>query len=63
MKLRLPLSFRPSNGGSVIDGRVTNKLDNSELQAILIQQAEAGICLLSDSPFRILRVNIDVYDR
>lgn len=31
--------------------------ENSELQAILSQQADAGLCLLRDSPYRILRVS------
>ncbi|XP_053675930.1 transient receptor potential cation channel subfamily A member 1 [Anopheles nili] len=32
-----------------------NSHDNNELQAILTQPAEAEVCLLSDSPYRILR--------
>lgn len=32
-------------------------LESSELQAILNQQVDAEICLLRDSPFRILRVS------
>lgn len=32
--------------------------NNDELQAILTQQADSGICLLRDSPFRILRVRL-----
>uniref|UniRef100_A0A182TCG0 Uncharacterized protein n=1 Tax=Anopheles maculatus TaxID=74869 RepID=A0A182TCG0_9DIPT len=33
-----------------------NAHDNNELQAILTQPAEAEVCLLSDSPYRILRL-------
>lgn len=32
--------------------------DSSELQAILTQQSDQGICFLRDSPFRILRVSV-----
>lgn len=35
--------------------------ENSELQAILSQQADAGLCLLRDSPYRILRVSSTTY--
>lgn len=37
--------------------KVTPNNETSELQAILTQQADTGICLLRDSPFRILRVS------
>lgn len=30
---------------------------SSELQAILTQQTDTGVCFLRDSPFRILRVS------
>uniref|UniRef100_A0A182MER3 Uncharacterized protein n=1 Tax=Anopheles culicifacies TaxID=139723 RepID=A0A182MER3_9DIPT len=44
--------------GHVIQGAKVNQInahDNNELQAILTQPAEAEVCLLSDSPYRILR--------
>lgn len=53
----MPLSLRPLSAGSEPDTR-SMKLENSELQAILMQQqAESGLCLLSHSPFRIIRVS------
>lgn len=55
-KLRIPLALRPMSGGSDSDKR-SNKLDSSELQAILMQQQAEGVCLLTHSPFRILRVS------
>lgn len=47
-----PLSPEKDN----IDHKVTT-LEPGELQAILNQQFDAGVCLLSESPFRILRVS------
>ncbi|KXJ74739.1 hypothetical protein RP20_CCG013052 [Aedes albopictus] len=36
-------------------GSNMNQLENSELQAILTSQGDAEVCLLSESPYRILR--------
>lgn len=35
--------------------------DNSELQAILTETVDQEVCLLRDSPFRILRVSFFFY--
>lgn len=43
-------------GGDQIENGQTGN-DGSELQAILTAQADLGVCLLRDSPFRILRVS------
>nr|XP_029722327.1 transient receptor potential cation channel subfamily A member 1-like isoform X1 [Aedes albopictus] len=44
-----------------------NQLENSELQAILTSQGDAEVCLLSESPYRILRAaesgNLDEFIR
>lgn len=44
---------------SSVERDKTQSTDNGELQAILSQQQmnNVGICLLRDSPFRILRVS------
>uniref|UniRef100_A0AAG5D4F5 Uncharacterized protein n=1 Tax=Anopheles atroparvus TaxID=41427 RepID=A0AAG5D4F5_ANOAO len=50
-RLKLPSSHGiPNSKGNQIHAHDTN-----ELQAILTQPAEAEVCLLSDSPYRILR--------
>ncbi|XP_065074384.1 transient receptor potential cation channel subfamily A member 1 isoform X2 [Ochlerotatus camptorhynchus] len=53
--------LHPSKGSNV------NQLENSELQAILSSQADAEVCLLSESPYRILRAaeagNLDEFIR
>ncbi|XP_050093578.1 transient receptor potential cation channel subfamily A member 1 isoform X1 [Anopheles aquasalis] len=62
-RLRLPSAhLMPNSKVHQIGGH-----DNNELQAILTQPAEAEVCLLSDSPYRILRAaesgNLDEFIR
>lgn len=54
---RLRLSEDSTNTQTVISD-IPN--DNSELQAILTQTVDQEVCLLRDSPFRILRVSMPV---
>uniref|UniRef100_A0A182J3R1 Uncharacterized protein n=1 Tax=Anopheles atroparvus TaxID=41427 RepID=A0A182J3R1_ANOAO len=45
----------PSGNEWILIGNQIHAHDTNELQAILTQPAEAEVCLLSDSPYRILR--------
>lgn len=57
---RLRLSEDSTNPQTVISD-IPNT-DNSELQAILTQTIDQEVCLLRDSPFRILRVSFIIVD-
>ncbi|XP_058838842.1 transient receptor potential cation channel subfamily A member 1 isoform X3 [Topomyia yanbarensis] len=64
------LSRLRKSGGSFLYSSKSdnmNQLENSELQSILSQSADADVCLLSESPFRILRAaesgNLDEFIR
>ncbi|XP_058459841.1 transient receptor potential cation channel subfamily A member 1 isoform X2 [Malaya genurostris] len=61
--------LRKSGGSFVYSSKSDNmnQLENSELQSILSQSVDADVCLLSESPFRILRAaesgNLDEFIR
>lgn len=54
--VKLPKSFRQT--APLENGHALPTIDNNELKAILAVQSDMGVCLLRDSPYRILRVSI-----
>lgn len=54
--VKLPKSFRQT--APLENGHTSPTIDTNELKAILADQTDLGVCLLRDSPYRILRVSI-----
>lgn len=59
--VKLPKSLRQT--APLENGHASPTIDTNELKAILADQPDLGVCLLRDSPYRILRVSIDFVEQ